>query len=258
MAIENIQINVTDVARSADFYRTFIQAELVGEISEERAVLDLVTATFELVRVENAGDSTWEGDDLQRGFRHIGFKVADLDALVEPLKAAGVPFHLDPLEAEGGVRITFFYDPDGTLLEFVQRDLQYHAIASEELVAEERALGVPARPRFDHIALTVADFDATKEYYEPFAFTHIGTINQPHDPRGFRIDFLKGGDTVLEIFTYGVEKHTREPQLDAAGFTAARLAGSAGDQPAGRPIGITADGRSAYSDPDEFVYTTSD
>jgi len=254
MAIENIQINVTDIARSVRFYTTFLAAELVGEPTDARAVLDVVTATIELVLVDDPTVSTWEGDDLQRGFRHIGFKVADVDALVAPLKAADVPFHLDPLEAEGGVRITFFSDPDGTLLELVERDLQYNTIADEDLVAAERALGVPSRPRFDHIAVTVDDFDATKEHYAALDFAHHGTILQPHDTRGFEINFLKSGDTVLEIFTYETEKRSRTPQLDATGYVAARLTGSS---PIDEPVGEAADG-TVYADVDGFAYTLSE
>lgn len=256
MAIKNIRITVTDIARSIEFYRTFLAAEVVGEVSEERALLDLVTATFELTRVTDPADSTWEADDLQRGFRHIGFKVADVDALVAPLKAADVPFHLDPLEAEGGVRIAFFYDPDGTLLELVERDLQYHEIVSDALVTAERALGVPGRPRFDHVAVTVDDFEATKAFYTPLQFGHIGTIHQPHDPRGFRIDFLKSGDTVLEIFTYEAEKRTREPQLDAAGYLAVQFDARGTDEQR-RTVGRLADSSTVYADPDDFTYTIS-
>jgi catechol 2,3-dioxygenase-like lactoylglutathione lyase family enzyme len=251
MAIENIQVNVTNVARSVAFYQDFLHAKLIGEPTDDHAVLDVVTATIELVLVSDPADSTWEADDLQRGFRHIGFKVAGLDALVEKLKAAEVPFHLDPLEAEGGVRITFFFDPDGTLLELVERDLQYNTVVDDELVEAERALGVPARPRFDHVAVTVADFAATKKHYDQFGFIHHGTILQPHDSRGFEINYLKGGDTVLEIFTYETDKRSREPQLGAPGYLAARLSGSATDD---RVVGNSSDG-SVYADVDGFTYT---
>jgi catechol 2,3-dioxygenase-like lactoylglutathione lyase family enzyme len=254
MAIENIQINVIDVARSVDFYTRFLAAELVGDATDDGAVLDVVTATIELVRAGDPAESSWEGDDLQRGFRHIGFKVADVDALVAPLKAAGVPFHLDPLEAEGGVRITFFFDPDGTLLELVERDLQYNTVSDEALVEAERALGVPSRPRFDHIAVTVDDFEATKNHYGALDFAHHGTILQPHDSRGFSINFLKSGDTVLEIFSYDVEKHSRPAQLDATGYVAARLTGSSTTDAA---VGTASDGI-VYADADGLTYTLSE
>lgn len=250
MPIQNIHVNVTDVPRSVRFYRDLLGAVPVGEITDSRAVLDLVTATLELVRVP-AETSTWSTDDLQRGFRHIGFKVTGLDALVRRLRAAGAVFHLDPLEAEGDVRITFFFDPDGTLLELVERDLRYTEVVDQDLVDAEYALGAPERPRFDHIALTVSDFPATRDHFGPFGFRHHGTILQRQDPRGFRIDYLKGGDTVLEVFTYEVSTAERTPQLSAPGYVAARLAGD----PIGDPvIGDGPDGP-IHADADGFTYT---
>jgi len=127
MPIQNVIINSTDVARSVDFYTRFLGAEVIGTAMTEHAVLDVVTATIELRAVDPA-TSTWVPDDLQLGFRHVGFKVEAVDPRAAVLKDAGVPFHLDPLDAEGGVRICFFYDPDGTLLELVQGDLQYAAV----------------------------------------------------------------------------------------------------------------------------------
>ena len=72
--------------------------------------------------------SRWIADDLQLGFRHFGFGVTGLDERAELLHEAGVRFHLEPLDATGGVRITFFYDPDGVLLEFIQGHIDYHKV----------------------------------------------------------------------------------------------------------------------------------
>lgn len=257
MAIESILINVTDISRAVDFYTRFLRAEVVGDPTPDHAVLDVVTATIDLRRIDGAQASTWEADDLQKGFRHVGFKVARVDPLADDLKAAGVPFHLDPLNAEGEVRITFFFDPDGTLLELVEGDLQYATIADERGVAAERALGVPERPRFDHVSVTVDDFAATQGFYGPFGFEHIGTINQPNDPRGFRIEYLKGGDTVLEVFTYDADKRGRTPQLDATGFVSARLTAAAPVEHGVR-VDTAADGSTVYADADGFAYSVVD
>ncbi len=262
MPIQNVIINATDVARSVEFYTKFLEAQVVGEPSAERAVLDLVTATVEL-RSGATGESTWVPDDLQLGFRHVGFKVERVDPRADVLKAAGVPFHLDPLDAEGGVRICFFYDPDGTLLELVEGDLQYAAVLDPAGVAAERALGVPSRPRFDHVAVTVHDRAATDAFYAPLGFSFIGTIEQPHDPRGFSIGYLKSGDTVLEIFTYDAEKSARPPQLDGPGFGYAELAG---DLPVGStavvavaagPRAVTGGATDVVADPNGFLFATT-
>jgi catechol 2,3-dioxygenase-like lactoylglutathione lyase family enzyme len=255
MSIERILINVADVQRSVDFYGRYLSARPIGAVSDSSAVIDVLSATIEFARLDKSQPSTWKSDDLQKGFRHIGFKVANIDALAAELKADGVSFHLDPLDAQGGVRITFFYDPDGTLLEFVQGDLQYHVVSNEDGVAAERALGAPDRPRFDHIAITVDDLGATQEFYREFGFGHIGTINQPGDPRGFGINYLKAADTVLEVFTYEAEKESRAPQLDSAGFVAVKLASSTNPTLAGTLVGKAVNGTIVYSDIDGFLYS---
>ncbi|NAZ85647.1 VOC family protein [Kineococcus indalonis] len=256
MPITSLVLNVADVARSVDFYTTHLQAKLLGAATERGATLDLLTATVELVAVgPGAPASTWVPDDLQRGFRHVGFKVDRVDPHVEQLKAAGVQFQLEPIEAEGGVRITFFRDPDGTLLELVERDLQYTRVLDEAGVAAERAQGVPERPRFDHVALTVQDLHATEASYTPFGFTTIGAIAQPHDPRGFDIHYLKSGDTVLEVFTYRADKTERAPQLDAPGYLAAVLEPGATAAQGLRAVGSW-DGRTVHADQDGFTTIT--
>jgi catechol 2,3-dioxygenase-like lactoylglutathione lyase family enzyme len=263
MAIDNILINVADVQRSVDFYSTLLQAQVIGEPTEDRADLDLITATITLLRLPAQVSSTWIPDDLQRGFRHVGFKVAEVAPFVIALDAAGVEFHLRPIDAEGDVRITFFYDPDGTLLELVEGDLQYHEVVDAAGVAKERALGVPARPRFDHIGVTVDDLQASEATYAPFGFANIGVIHQPSDPRGFEINYLKGGDTVLEIFTFDAAKSKRAPQLDALGFVSIRLDSAGDGSPAdiasvAEVVGVASDGREVFADTDGLGISVSE
>ena len=254
MPIRSAIVNATNLQRSLDFYTEFLDARIVGKPTASRAVLDFLSGTVELRAVDGATASTWIPDDLQKGFRHIGFKVDQIDPRAEALKAADVPFHLDPLDATGGVRICFFYDPDGTLLEFVAGDLQYAAVHDPEGVRAERALGVPERPRFDHIAVTVHDQVATAAFYAALDFSLIGTLEQPQDPRGFSIGYLKSGNTVLEVFTYDSAKQERRPQLDAPGFRCVQLAGVVPDgaQPS------TTDGtQQLLVDPNGLVFAVS-
>lgn len=211
-----------------DFYLRHLGGELVGQRNEDEATIDFVTGTITLQRLARGGAaSTWIPDDLQLGFRHLGFKVADLDARVAELKSAGVPFHLDTIHAEGGVRLTFFYDPDGTLLEFVEGPLQYHEVFDRAAVDADWALGEPDRPRLDHVAETVADLDKTIADYSELGWSLMSGIHQANDARGFEIAYLRSGDTSLEVFTFArAELQRRAPQLDAPGFLAVELDGS--------------------------------
>lgn len=255
MPIRSVLINVTDVARSVEFYTRFLDVRPV-EQTEDGAVLDAVTATLRLVRVPAGDASTFTPDDLQAGFRHIGFKVSDLAARVDALHEAGVPFQLEPIHAEGDVDITFFYDPDGTLLELVEGPLQYHEVYDRDAVDADWGLGDPERPRFDHVAETVHDLAATEQYFGQLGWTRMSGIHQAHDDRGFEIDFLRDGDASLEIFTYAkAEKSRREPQTTAPGFLAVEFTGTV---PADAvPVG-TAAGLRLVADPDGLVHAVSE
>jgi catechol 2,3-dioxygenase-like lactoylglutathione lyase family enzyme len=254
MAIHNVLINVSDVPTSLDFYSRLLAGTVVGTPTADQAVLDFETATIELRRLDAAVPCTWQEDDQVLGFRHIGFKVAAVDPLVAELKAEGVPFRLEPVDAVGDVRIAFFFDPDGTVLEIVEGPLQYHEVVDADGVAAERALGTPSRPRFDHVAATIRDLDATAGSYAPSGFANIGTLLFQEDPRGFRIDYLKGGDSVLEVFTFQAGVRSEAPRADALGFVAVELEGSDDLRPPASAVG-TVDGRTVYADANDFPFT---
>jgi catechol 2,3-dioxygenase-like lactoylglutathione lyase family enzyme len=57
--------------------------------------------------------------DTVGGFKHLALQTDDVDGVAARLKAAGTSFTVEPLDAAGGVRLAFFYDPDGNLLELV-------------------------------------------------------------------------------------------------------------------------------------------
>jgi catechol 2,3-dioxygenase-like lactoylglutathione lyase family enzyme len=249
VSIGSVLINVVDVQKSVDFYQQNLGGQLVGEHDSDGAILDFVVGTVELRRIEPGAVSTWIPDDLQLGFRHLGFKVSNLDGRVAALKAAGVPFHLDPIDAEGGVRLAFFFDPDGTLLEYVEGPLQYHEVFDRDAVDADWGLGEPDRPRLDHVAETVEDLDRTVDEYRELGWSLMSGIHQAGDARGFEIAYLRSGDTSLEVFTFSkAELQRRAPQLDAPGFLAVELDGSdaspevVGHLAAGLDIAVDADG----------------
>lgn len=251
MSITGVLLNVTDIGRSVDFYRNHLGARLVDRPSGSRALLDVVTATIELNRVgEDGPASTWEADDLQCGFRHIGFKVASVDPVATGLRADGVVLHLGPLDAEGAVRIAFFPDPDGTVLEVVEGDVRYSEVLDPAGVAAERSVGPPGRPRLDHVAVTVDDQDRALGRYRQLGFTPIGRLDQPADARGLQIAYARSGETVLELFSFREPTRSRPARLDRPGFVAVALRPNG--SPAGVRIGELA-GHTVSADPDDLA-----
>ena len=66
-----------------------------------------------------------EGDRVelamkQPGLRHIALAVDDFDADLARIRAAGVKFLGEPVEAKGN-KVVFFTDPEGNILHLIQR-----------------------------------------------------------------------------------------------------------------------------------------
>jgi catechol 2,3-dioxygenase-like lactoylglutathione lyase family enzyme len=220
--IAAIDLVVRDLDRSVAFYTDHVglpEARLSAD--GHAALLTAGPAVLRLREAPDAADGGWVPDDLQKGFRHIGFAVSDIDARAAALHAQGVRFRTEPKDAYGGVRIAFFYDPDGVLLEFVQGQLSFDRIHDQGLVDAARAEATPAAPSFDHVAVTVDDLDTTiRTYADGLGFGVAGQLIRDDDPRGFVITYLHAGRTVLEVFTYDEAKQDSpwSAQKPTAGF----------------------------------------
>jgi lactoylglutathione lyase len=204
---QHVSISVSDIKRSLDFYQGLLGLRLLDHAQAEDGLtahfLDVGNGhTLQLLSFTGAAKaSQWLPDDLQTGLRHIGFKVRDVDGTTARFKQANVPFTLDPLDATGGVRIAFFKDPDGTLLEIVQNELQYH------IEGPAKGSLPPLTPQgdalvFDHVAVTVSELDKALAFYgDGLGFPIIGKLIF-NDKRGFVITYLKAQTAVLELFSF--------------------------------------------------------
>lgn len=243
MSIENVVIHVSDLAASVDFYRRHLRGEVLSS-DADRAILDFVTATIELRLLPSGRPSHWSEDDAVGGFRHVGFKVVDLDGIVEGLDAAGVRFRSRPVDLDvEGIRIVFFFDPDGTVLELVERHLVYHVVRDEAGVAAERAQPTSARPRFDHVGHSVADQPAAVARYEAAGFVNVGAFLWPT----LHLEFMHAGRTVVELFNVPGRSLPFESSVDAYGFVGIELSPPVGDL---AEVGTLPDGRRLMRDPD--------
>lgn len=206
--ITAVDLVVRDLERSVAFYTDHVGLPEVRVSADGRAaMLPAGPAVLRLREAPDAVDGSWVPDDLQKGFRHIGFTVSDIDGRAAALHAQGVQFRMEPTNAHGGVRIAFFYDPDGVLLEFVQGQLAHDRVHDQGLVDAARGAPPSATPSFDHVAVTVDDLDATiKTYADGLGFGVAGQLVRDDDPRGFLITHLHAGRTVLEVFTYAAAK----------------------------------------------------
>lgn len=189
-SLRRVRLGVSDLDRSARFYRD---------------VLGLTEADVDLVAAGRPGDRReWVNDDLQGGIRHLGLKVRDVDREVARLRAHGVRVISPPRDVIGGVRIAFFLDPDGIRLEFVQGDRRYEGAGCQSGPMDPVA-AAGDRPRFDHVATTVADLPAAMRFWrDGLGFDVLGQIRHRDDPRGFLMTYLRAGPAVLEVFSFDV------------------------------------------------------
>ena len=63
-----------------------------------------------------------KGGEQGVGFKHLSFDVPKLESAIEPLRADGI--EPDPIQDVGesipGLRVVFFRDPEGNIIEFLE------------------------------------------------------------------------------------------------------------------------------------------
>jgi catechol 2,3-dioxygenase-like lactoylglutathione lyase family enzyme len=204
--IRFLEIGCRNLSDSLDFYQGLLGFRPVGAEPGARW-LDAGAARLKLVEVPAGDLGGWVEDDLQCGMRHFGMRVGDVDVRAARLRESGVVFNEEPRTAHGGVRIAFFTDPDGTLLELVSGTVSYDKLWSPELADRDRsaheALPPEAGPAFDHVAITVPDLEHALEFYvRTMGGEVIGQLLYEDDPRGLVITNLRLGPATLELITF--------------------------------------------------------
>lgn len=124
----HVSIRAGDMERSIRFYETHFGMKLASRrpIPQNRAEIAFLESEGTPFRLE----LTWYQDQKRfeqaryedRLFDHLAFTVTGIDELVARMKKEGVtvtdePYTLGP----GGSRIAFIEDPDGTLIELIEK-----------------------------------------------------------------------------------------------------------------------------------------
>jgi len=79
------------------------------------------TSDFKLIEPQKVPSKGAIGLENQVGFRYVTFQVKNLSELCSELKSRGIEFALPERETRPGVRIAMVKDPDGNIVEFVER-----------------------------------------------------------------------------------------------------------------------------------------
>ncbi|MEX2479584.1 MAG: VOC family protein [Gammaproteobacteria bacterium] len=120
----DVGIIVKDIDASLRFYRDQLGLEKVQEVPlwfgtmHRLAFGDSFVKLVDPKEVPPAGTA---GLHTVLGFRYVTFQVSNIDTLCTDLAAAGVKFTVEKNEFMPGVTIAMVEDPDGNIVEFVQR-----------------------------------------------------------------------------------------------------------------------------------------
>ena len=123
--VHHIAIICTDYEKSKYFYTQILGLKIVREVYREQRdsyKLDLeVNGLYQVELFSFPNPSPRPSRPEAAGLRHLAFEVDDIDEAVAHIIAAGIlvePIRVDEFTDK---RYTFFADPDGLPIEFVEK-----------------------------------------------------------------------------------------------------------------------------------------
>lgn len=124
IAFDHVLIIVRELERSIEFYRLlgFHHIETIQRPEDRVGVMRLGDTKIELMCLSEGRETHRLPRNLTDiGFRHLGFRVDDIDEVYNRLKDK-IRFDSPPTPMTGraGRMTVFFADPDGVELHFVQ------------------------------------------------------------------------------------------------------------------------------------------
>jgi catechol 2,3-dioxygenase-like lactoylglutathione lyase family enzyme len=120
----DLGIVVSDIKASLDFYQNILGLEFVGSVPLWFGTMHRLrfgTSDFKLIEPKAVPPQGAIGLENQLGFRYVTFVIENLSELCSDLKNTGIEFALPETTLRPGVRIAMVKDPDGNIVEFVER-----------------------------------------------------------------------------------------------------------------------------------------
>jgi len=121
--LAHIAVMTTDVERAAAFWQEMLGfKETLRLETPHSGTIIFVSANGTQVELFGGGKPRETAPvEKEVGYPHLALDVDDVDAEYERLKKLGVEFDMPPTDAEAGIRLAFFRDPDGNPLEIITR-----------------------------------------------------------------------------------------------------------------------------------------
>jgi catechol 2,3-dioxygenase-like lactoylglutathione lyase family enzyme len=120
----DIGILVKDITASLAFYQGVLGLQKLGELPIPFGHMHRLAfgdSFVKLVDPKKLPPSGELGLTKALGYRYLTFQVSNLEEICADCERAGVPFDIPMQELMPGVFIAMVRDPDGNVVEFVQR-----------------------------------------------------------------------------------------------------------------------------------------
>jgi catechol 2,3-dioxygenase-like lactoylglutathione lyase family enzyme len=120
----DLGVLVSDIKASLNFYQNLLGLEFVGETPLWFGTMHRLrfgSSDFKLIEPHTIPPKGAIGLEGQLGFRYVTFVVQNLSEICSKLLNQGIEFTIPEKELRPGVRIAMVKDPDGNIVEFVQR-----------------------------------------------------------------------------------------------------------------------------------------
>lgn len=119
--LDHAAIAAHDPAGLADWYCENLGFRVLADNGKERPTRILAGAGGGMIEMMPDDETPRPARDLfDPGISHLAIRVADLGAAVARLRAAGVRV-AEPVSAAGGGQVASFPDPEGNILQVVER-----------------------------------------------------------------------------------------------------------------------------------------
>ena len=115
---------VSNISKSLDFYQGLLGLEKTEELPTPFGTLHRLhfgKSDIKLIDPKEVPPAGTIGLEKQLGIRYMTFVINDISTICAELKDKGVEFTIPETEFRPGVRIAMVKDPDGNIVELVQR-----------------------------------------------------------------------------------------------------------------------------------------
>ena len=121
-------IRSSNMEKSIDFYSRFLGLRLLSrrEIKQTNAEIAFLQdsegkgCTLELTFYHNQKQFV-QPEYEERVFDHLGFEVADVNESISAMRKENITITDEPFKLNTDTMIAFIEDPDGTLIELIER-----------------------------------------------------------------------------------------------------------------------------------------